>query len=152
MIGKRLPPLPPQEKMKTNCSSPLSLTSSCAPRALCSPTPRPHCPLLLPPLQPVGLPFCRRPLSLRKSSVALLHRSSASSSAILVRSLVRSRPGAFWSSLERWPSSRGFCWLFHCGKFLKRCLRVWVLYWHRQHLASGLLVVHWRCYPVRQCP
>ena len=42
------------------------------------------------------------------------------------------------------------CWLFPCGQFLNRCSRVWNLYWHHQHLASGRLVVHCRYWPVWQ--
>ena len=53
----------------------------------------------------------------RKSRIAWLHRSSANSSAILVRSLPRVGPGSFLVS-SRTVAQRVLCWLFHCGHAL----------------------------------
>jgi len=75
----------------------------------------------------------------------------ASSSAMLVRSLPRVGPGSFLVS-SRTVVWRVFCWLLHWGQLLKRCSRVWILYWHHQQVASGRRVVLARYCPVRQCP
>jgi len=84
-------------------------------------------------------------------STAWLHRSSASSSAMLVRSRRRVGPGSFVVSL-RTVVQRVFCWHRHWGQSLNRCYRVWMLYWHHQQVASGRRVVHARCWPVKQYP
>ena len=86
----------------------------------------------------------------RKTRTAWLHRS-ASSSAVLVRSLPRVGPGSYLAS-PKTAAQRDFCWHRHCGWFLNRCSRVWMLYWHHQHFTSGRLAVHWRYCPVMQWP
>ena len=55
----------------------------------------------------------------RKTRTVWLHRSSASSSAILVRPRPRVGPGSFLVS-SRTAAQRVFCWLRHWGKFLER--------------------------------
>ena len=72
------------------------------------PTPKPHWPLHLRLLSQVGLAS----VIARKTRTAWLHRSSASSSAILVRSRPRVGPGSFLVS-SRTAAQRGFCWLRH---------------------------------------
>jgi len=106
-----------------------------APCVLCSPTPRARCPLLLP-LPPV-LPTA---VVARKPRIAWLHRSSANSSATLVRSLVWFGPGCFLVS-SRTVAQRVFCWLFHCGQFLKRLASLDLEL--VPALVPGLPVVHW---------
>jgi len=82
---------------------------------------------------------------LRKSTTALVHRSSASRSRTVKRSLPL--PVAFRASAHS-----VFCCDFRLLQCLSRCSRVCVLYWHHPHATVSEFFVHSRCCPVRQCP
>jgi len=47
---------------------------------------------------------------------------------------------------------RIFCCISHCLQFLSKCSRVCVLYWHHPHWAVSVFFVHFRYWPVWQCP
>jgi len=93
-----LPEMPDIGKRKTRAPHkltafppPPSLDSSSAICERCSS--RSHCLFLLPPAATGGPAVLPTSVVARKSRIALLQRSSANSSAILVRSLVRTGPG-----------------------------------------------------------
>jgi len=72
-----------------------------------------------------GLPSCRRPLSLVSPGSPCCTARLRTTPRSLVRSLVRTGPGYFLVC-SRMVGQRVFCWLFHCGRFLERCSRVWI--------------------------
>jgi hypothetical protein len=80
----------------------------------------------------------------RKSGTAWLHLPSA-------RSRIFNQSFPLPVSL-RTSAHRTYCWAFQWGQFLKTCFRVCVLYGHHQHLAVDWFPVHFRYWPVRQCP
>ena len=84
------------------------------------------------------------PAVAREPRIALLYRSSARSSEILKQTFPHLIPHV---APER--STLSFS---HAGQFLRRCCRVWVLYWCHQHRADSRFVVHCRYWPVRECP